>query len=811
MVVAATLVAPVAGRAGPAGDGHLDQFRTTVAPAVAARLVEEGYDIVSARPDPGGTALELVLSPGERARLAAAGLRLERWHTPGGATVAEVMEEQKVSPPRVFRSWEEPGGIEDELIALARDHPDLVTLSVPGHSVKGRPIMALRVTAGAPRVPEGSRPAVLYLSLQHAREWITGEVTRRLLHSLIDGYGKDPEVTELVDTRELWFVVVANPDGYEHTFHGDRLWRKNLADNDGDGMITSLDGVDLNRNLPDHFGFDDEGSSPQKESQTYRGPQAASEPETRALAGLLTRVHFAFVVNYHSYGNLLLYPVGWQVQTPSADHAVYKALAGTPTSPAVPGYHPGLSAELYVTNGETASQTHDAYGALGFTLELGEGVPGSGFLFPDNEVLVSQEYEINRPFALDVARSAADPAAPRSHLRTSAPPLVIETFDVSYGDPQPVQVTAARHLGPVTLRFRVNDGPVHSAPTAEWEGGKRFGAAGDVAYHVMRGQVTGARPDDRVEVWFEAGGQRSPSFTYRVERTYAGRVLVVMAGDHTAPRTGAQAAVAGIGPRLPVAEPNSAADERDRTAVLQALSAAGIPADVYDVDVHGRQAPDPLGVLGHYRAVVYVTDESRPPDIPKTVSRLANDETLALRAYLNEGGRLLYTGRSAGRPYAEGDEYDPVSDGPCNPKDRGEDGCVNLSDDFFQYWMGAHDIVEGGGAGAGGGIAPVDGVDIPFLPLGWSFAAPGLAPGRTATAFRPTSEVLDRAGHPQFLSFKSGRYRPGAPGPPSAAFPDAGAVTTQDTILFGFSFGDVDGPTQRAAVMTRAMAYLLRP
>ena len=31
-----------------------------------------------------------------------------------------------------------------------------------------------------------------------------------------------------------------------------------------------------------------------------------------------------------------------------------------------------------------------------------------------------------------------------------------------------------------------------------------------------------------------------------------------------------------------------------------------------------------------------------------TASRLANDEMLAVRAYLNEGGRLLYTGKYAG-------------------------------------------------------------------------------------------------------------------------------------------------------------------
>ena len=43
--------------------------------------------------------------------------------------------------------------------------------------------------------------------------------------------------TELVNTRELWFVCVNNPDGYEYTFTpGNRLWRKNMADNDGNGV-----------------------------------------------------------------------------------------------------------------------------------------------------------------------------------------------------------------------------------------------------------------------------------------------------------------------------------------------------------------------------------------------------------------------------------------------------------------------------------------------------------------------------------------------------------------------------------------------
>ena len=63
-----------------------------------------------------------------------------------------------------------------------------------------------------------------------------------------------------MDKTELWFVLVANPDGYDYTFtEGNRLWRKNLHDNDGDGVITGLDGVDPNRNFSYRWGYDTKG------------------------------------------------------------------------------------------------------------------------------------------------------------------------------------------------------------------------------------------------------------------------------------------------------------------------------------------------------------------------------------------------------------------------------------------------------------------------------------------------------------------------------------------------------------------------
>ncbi len=131
---------------------------------------------------------------------------------------------------------------------------------------------------------------------------------------------------------------MANPDGYDFTFtEGNRLWRKNLHDNDGDGVISGLDGVDLNRNFPTSWGYDNEGSSPAVSSETYRGAAPRSEPETRALDDLMKRVRFAFQINYHSAAELILYGVGSQVATPSPDDLLYETLVGDDAHPAIPG------------------------------------------------------------------------------------------------------------------------------------------------------------------------------------------------------------------------------------------------------------------------------------------------------------------------------------------------------------------------------------------------------------------------------------------------------------------------------------------
>ena len=126
-----------------------------------------------------------------------------------------------------------------------------------------------------------------------------------------------------------------------------------------------------------------------------------------------------------------------------------------------------------------------------------------------------------------------------------------------------------------------------------------------------------------------------------------------------------------------------------------ALRAAGIRYDVYDVDAEERTAPDPLGVLGHYRAVLWYTGDDlfvREPGMGAGTgtSKLADDEIIAVRDYLNDGGKLLYTGQNAAFGQLSGFAYNPAGQPPyCAP--GGEvPNCVPLSDDFLQYCLGAY-------------------------------------------------------------------------------------------------------------------------
>ncbi|MFF5517288.1 M14 family metallopeptidase [Streptomyces coeruleorubidus] len=722
---------------------------------------QDGHELSEQVPEKGTATVEVILTDQQAKKLEQQGVDLTE-HDLSHRAKARVGN----AAEGVFRPYGGKGGIKEEILEAAQDNPGLTKVVSIGKTVKGQDILALKLTKGAKKTKDGSKPSVLYLSNQHAREWITPEMTRRLMHHYLDNYKKDRRVKKIVDSTELWFVISANPDGYDHTHAGDdnRLWRKNLRDVNGDGVIGTGDGVDLNRNFAYKWGYDNEGSSPNPTSETYRGAGPNSEPETQALDAFQKRIGFTYGINYHSAAELILYGVGWQVATHTPDDVVYEALAGTPENPAIPGYHPQVSSELYTTNGEADGHAANVNGLAMFTPEMSTCQSASNadpndewkasdcrsiFTFPDDEKLIQQEFAKNVPFALSVAESASHPDRPSSSVGLSAADFTPAAFPVSYSRDadQEVSVVARKSLRDKELKYRVNGGRTEDMALKPWKGGETYGGEDNLYFDEYRAKVKDGDPGDKVEVWFTAetrNGKKvsSERFTYTVAERPRANTLVVAEEGATATQT---------------------------QKYVDALKANGRKALVWDVAERG--APDALGVLSHFDTVVHYTGASVP----------GNATQLQLRAYLNEGGRLIEAGEQAGGSV--------------------DLGGGTLSDDFSQYYLGAYSRTSAPGATGFTGSGELGGFTGPLT------AAPG-NPLDKAGRYGVTSDELPADEFPQFASKGAGQFA-GAVNPygPYAGSSMAAAVHTDDAYkrltrtvdLTGVSAADK--PTLRTQLM----------
>jgi hypothetical protein len=732
--------APPEAKLPPAGDNGLRTYSVTADAAQLKKIFELGIDRHETevrKAGEGKANLDVVLDQAQAAKLRSTGLTME--------IKAEAAQDRALAPAAagVFRKYSGANGLGAELVKLAQDHPDIAKTVSIGKSVLGQDILAVKVTKDVRSSADGSKPGVIYMSNQHAREWITPEMTRRLLHKYVDGYGKDDETTKLVSENELWFVISANPDGLDWTFQpNQRLWRKNLRDNNGDGVISAGDGVDLNRNFDYKWGYDNEGSSPDPVNETYRGTGPSSEPETKAIQNFAKRVKAEFVVNYHSAAQLLLYGVGWQVETPTPDDQIMIALAGDDAHPAVPEFDPDLSAELYTTNGDTDGQMNEAYKTLAFTPEMSTCVTaanylpddpftpancGSIFSFPNDETLVQMEFAKNIPFAVSIAKSAKDPDDPVSAIGWKTPDLIADKFEHSYAedrDDQTVAVVAKRSLTNRKLNYRVNGGAAKTAGVKEWQGGERYGKEGSHFLAEYRGDIKNVRTGDKIEVWFTGnksgtGKVESDRFTFTVEAGIAEKTetLVVANEDYK-----------GVNPTYP----SNTVGPKYAQQYVDALAANGIKAAVWDVDKLG--VPHPLGVLSHFKGVFWYLGDNRltqdaADELTDYFGELVPDAqvadrvqwmTIAMRDYLNEGGKLAHLGETTGyfgplRGAAGGGIYyglngDPAK--PCKVVDDAAGNCLIVSDDFTQYYLGAWDrSATNGATGFSGSAAPLAGID----------------------------------------------------------------------------------------------------
>ncbi|MCP4550967.1 MAG: T9SS type A sorting domain-containing protein, partial [Bacteroidetes bacterium] len=190
-----------------------------------------------------------------------------------------------------------------------------------------------------------AEPEILLTSCIHGDETHPEQVMMKLARELCLKYNYDPQITNLLNTREIWIIAVINTDG----LRGINWYNRPNAN-----------GVDLNRN----FGYmwNAQGSDPYE----------YSEPETKAVRDFILSRNFNVMIDYHSGLQGIIYP--WYYKTDNCpDFPEISYLANQyDIESAYPEdeFAVTCGADLYVTNGTMAEFAYGSLGIHAFAVEL---------------------------------------------------------------------------------------------------------------------------------------------------------------------------------------------------------------------------------------------------------------------------------------------------------------------------------------------------------------------------------------------------------------------------------------------------------
>jgi murein tripeptide amidase MpaA len=197
-------------------------------------------------------------------------------------------------------------------------------IALPHKTWEKRQCHAFRIGAG-----RGKRVGICFISGVHGREWGGPDILVYFAIRLLRAYrDRQPirlgrksftaaQVRRIVESSDLIIFPQVNPDGRHFSMTRHPMWRKNRRPAPAGRGHRSI-GVDINRNFPILWGFERHFAPGTVAStrnpgdyETYVGPRAASEPETRNVIWLLDRfAHIRYFIDLHSYGETLLHSWG---------------------------------------------------------------------------------------------------------------------------------------------------------------------------------------------------------------------------------------------------------------------------------------------------------------------------------------------------------------------------------------------------------------------------------------------------------------------------------------------------------------------
>jgi predicted deacylase len=283
----------------PPDEANLMRIRieTTNPQELMAELGEKGFDILyGSKTD---STFEMIVTEKELMMIKLSGLKVI-WKE-YGRPLREIFKpaDQHLGVSALPAGYHGYEGIIDQMKSIASAFPDIaqvVDITTDFNSpatFNGQHIYGMKISDNVDKGED--EQSVLIVATTHAREIGTLVLALYAMDQLTTNYGLDALTTTAVNNNEIWIIPVLNPDGYEHVYNVNNMWRKNRR------VFLDGFGVDLNRNFP--LGWDDPCSgSTYVMYGTYKGPEPLSEAESQNIVNFYETIHFAKYIDLHSYG-----------------------------------------------------------------------------------------------------------------------------------------------------------------------------------------------------------------------------------------------------------------------------------------------------------------------------------------------------------------------------------------------------------------------------------------------------------------------------------------------------------------------------
>lgn len=289
-----------------------------------------------------GNRYELLAPASQAALLALIAPRAEVLEVDTSAALRARLEAFRQDPLAAEHRYHSFQEVQQWMDETAAKHPALAAVVPYGTSQGGLPLRALRLSGGRP-----NQPAVMLTAATHGDELITTEVLLDLANRLVEGYGKETRLTNILDSYEIYFVPVVNADGFVRTQRYDN-------------------GRDPNRSYP------------------Y--PEKPQQQPTKSIDALVRFFHsrpFRASIDFHAYGEMIMYP--W-------------AYTRNPVDPSYAGRFDALTRHMAAANDYT-------YGPISQVIYIAPGSSADYYFWKTNSLSIAVEVGMNKvPSPRDIPR-----------------------------------------------------------------------------------------------------------------------------------------------------------------------------------------------------------------------------------------------------------------------------------------------------------------------------------------------------------------------------------------------------------------------